>query len=156
MLAYQNFFLYEFYYSMKIKNLILSLTIIIPLISCSDKHGAVNEMSLEGQIVKTDSINEGSRPMWLLGDNLYARDAKFNLISGKIVKTEWEKSEIVFVAGHGHNEFGLMALTQDKNGTLYVLDRPFNGDRLVSFTKIRNTDSIASIKDQTQWGNMTY
>ncbi len=150
MLAYQNFFLYVFY-CMKIKNLILSLTIIMPLISCSDKHGAVNEMSLEGQIVKIDSMNEDSRPMWLLGDNLYARDAKFNLISGKISKIEWEKSENVFVAGHGHNEFGLMALTQDKNGTLYVLDRPFNGDKLVSFTKIKNTDSIAAIKDQIQW-----
>ena len=150
MLTYQNFFLYVFY-CMKIKNLILSLTIIMPLISCSDKHGAVNEMSLEGQIVKIDSMNEDSRPMWLLGDNLYARDAKFNLISGKISKIEWEKSENVFVAGHGHNEFGLMALTQDKKGTLYVLDRPFNGDKLVSLTKIRNTDSMVSIKSQTQW-----
>ena len=74
---------------MKIKNLILSLTIIMPLISCSDKNGAVNEVSLEGQIVKTDSVNEHSRPMWLMGDNLYARDSKFNLISGKITKTEW-------------------------------------------------------------------
>ena len=44
-----------------------------------------------------------------------------------------------------------MALSQDKNGTLYVLDRPWSGYKLLSLTKIPQADSIVTIKDQTRW-----
>ncbi len=136
---------------MKIKDIFLSLIIITLLFSCSDKSSEVNEVSLEGQIVKIDSVNMGVRPMWLLGDKLYARDNNFNICCGKLTKTEWQKADTVLVCGHGHNEFGCVFLSQYEDCSLYVLDRPFQGQRLASITKIRHTDSIATIKDQTKW-----
>lgn len=135
---------------MKIKKIFLSLIIISPLISCSDKNAELNVVPLDGQIVKIDSVNMAMRPMWLLGDKLYGKD-NFNLVSGKLTKTEWQKAEKILEAGHGHNEFGMVALSQDKDGTIYVLDRPFQGQKLLSLTKIQNSDSIAAIKDQTKW-----
>ena len=133
-----------------IRKIFLSLIIVSSLISCSDKNGALNEVSLNGQIIKIDSANMAMRPMWLLGEQLYGRD-NFSLVSGKLTNAEWQKAEKILVAGHGHNEFGLVALSQDKEGVLYVLDRPFQGPELLSLTKISDTDNIAAIKDHTKW-----
>lgn len=141
--------------SMKTKYLIIFLISVALFVSCSDKNGNVinvdvDEVSLEGQLVKID-VNEEKWPTWLLGDNIFARDYDFNLFCGKLTKTEWQTAEKVFTCGHGHNEFGLMALSQDKEGALYVIDRPIQGTKLISLTKIQNTDSIAAVKNQTKW-----
>lgn len=136
---------------MKNRYLFLSLIIITQLFACSDKNSVVNEVSLEGQLVKIDSANVGIWPAWMFGDNIYARDNESNLFSGKLTKTEWQKAEKVFVRGNGHNEFGFVTLSQDQNGALYVLNRPWSGPKLLSLTKISNTDSIAAVKDQTKW-----
>ena len=135
---------------MKTKYFIISLIAIISLFSCSDKNSMVTEVSLEGQLVKMD-INEDKWPMWLLGDNIYAKDHGFNLWRGKLKTTEWQKADTVFVCGHGHNEFGYMILSQDNYGALYVLDLPIDGDILVSLTKIQKPDNIDTVKDPTNW-----
>lgn len=135
---------------MKINNLLLSMVMIAPLFSCSDKNVAVNEVAIEGQMVNTKE-NEGKDVVWFFKDKIYARDTKFNIYSEKLTKTQWKKSEMIFVSGHGHNEFGHPILSQDNNGALYVLDRPFEGDKLLSLTKIPHTDSIAAIKNQSKW-----
>ena len=135
---------------MKTINLILFLISITSFFSCSDKNGVVNEVSLEGQMVKMDA-NEGKWPKWMFGDDIYARDHELNLWCGKLTKKEWQNADKVFVCGHGHNEFGLMILSQDNDGALYLLDRPFQGEKLVSLTKIRHTDNIANVKDPARW-----
>ncbi|WP_036914443.1 hypothetical protein [Prevotella sp. FD3004] len=135
---------------MKTKNLITILIGIASLFSCSNQNDAVNEVSLEGQLVKMD-INEDKWPKWMLGDYIYARDHDFNLHLGKLTKTEWQKTERVFVCGQGHNEFGLMALSQDNKGALYVLDLPVEGAKLFSLTIIRHPDNVATIKNPTNW-----
>ena len=80
----------------------------------------------------------------MIGDDIYARDHDFSLFSGKLTKSEWQKAEKVFMCGHGHNEFGLMTLSQDNDGALYVLDNPIEGGKLVSLTKILHADNIAN------------
>ena len=58
--------------------LFLCLIGLASFMSCSDKSGAEFEVSLEGQLVKTDA-NKGKWPKWMFGDNLYARDREWNV-----------------------------------------------------------------------------
>ena len=123
-------------------------------VSCSDKSSAEFEVSLEGQLVKTD-VNKGKWPKWMLGDDIYAVDHDWSVYSGKLTRTEWQKAEKVLVHGHGQNEFGDMVLSQDNDGSLYVIDHPFEDDMaslaLTSLTKIQKTDNIAAMKDPNNW-----
>ena len=139
---------------MKTKNLITILIGMASFFSCSDKSGAEFEVSLEGQLVKID-VNKGKWPKWMFGNNLYALDHDYSLWRGKLTKSEWQKTEKVFVHGHGQNEFGDMVLSQDDNGALYVLDHPFEDNMaslsLTSLTIIKHTDNISSIKDPKNW-----
>ncbi len=135
---------------MELKKIILSLIIITPFLSCSDKNGVVNEVALNAQIVKIDSLDKNRWPIYLFGDKLYAMD-NYDFYAGKLTEKEWVGTESVLVSGHGHNEFEYMALSQDNNRTLYVLNRPFKGDKLLSLTKISHSDSIDAIKDQAKW-----
>ena len=98
--------------------LFLCLIGLASFMSCSDKSGAEFEVSLEGQLVKTD-VNKGKWPKWMFGDNLYARDREWNVYAGKLTRTEWQKAEKVFACGHGLNEFGDMNLSQGGDGALY-------------------------------------
>ena len=140
--------------TMKTKNLIVLLISMASFFSCSDKSGVEFEVSLEGQLVKTD-VNKGKWPKWMFGDDIYALDNDWSLWCGKLTKSEWQKAEKVFVHGHGPNEFGDMVISQDDDGALYILDHPFE-DRmgsltLMSLTKIRKTDDIAAMKDPKNW-----
>ena len=134
--------------------LLLGLIGMASIMSCSDKSGAEFEVSLEGQLVKTD-MNKELWPKWMLGDDIYALDQNWSIYSGKLTRTEWQKAEKILVKGHGQNEFGVMVLSQDNDGVLYVLDHPFEGEKekmtLASLTKIKHTDNISSIKDPKNW-----
>lgn len=129
---------------------IILFPLVIALFSCSNKNGVVDEVSLQGQLVNTEA-NVGKWPKWMFGDNIYARDHDFSLHSGRLTETEWQKAERVFVCGHGHNEFGMMTLSQGHDGALYVLDHPIDGAKLVSLTKIQHPDDVATIKDPENW-----
>ena len=135
---------------MKTKYLIILLISVTLFSSCSDKKGNVTEVPLKGQFVKIDA-NKGKWPIWMFRDNIYARDYDFNLWRGELTKNEWKKADTIFVCGHGHNEFGLMTISQDNEGTLYVLNLPIDGGKLISLTKIQQADNIATIKDPTKW-----
>ena len=134
--------------------LLLCLIGMASIMSCSDKSGAEFEVSLKGQFVKTD-MNKGLWPKWMLGDNIYAIDHDRSIYSSKLTSTEWQKTEKVFVHGHGQNEFGDVVLSKDNVGALYVLDHPFEGDMgslaMTSLTIIKQTDNIAAIKDPSNW-----
>ena len=65
--------------------LFLCLIGLASFMSCSDKSGAEFEVSLEGQLVKTDA-NKGKWPKWMFGDNLYARDREWNVYAGKLTR----------------------------------------------------------------------
>ena len=135
---------------MKIKKKILLTIAVVSLYSCSDKYGTINEIFLNGQKVKTD-INEGKMPIWMFSDRIYARDTAYNICSGILTKTKWHKAEKILSSGHGHNEFGMIALAQDNMETLYVLDRPWEGSILLSLTKILHTDKSEKVKDPQYW-----
>lgn len=139
---------------MKAKNLIVLLIGMASFLSCSDRSGAEFEVSLEGQLVKTD-VNKGKWPKWMFGDDIYALDHDWSLWCGKLTKTEWQKAEKVLVHGHGQNEFGDMVISQDDNGALYIMDHPFEENMgslsLTSLTIIKYTDNIAAIKDPKNW-----
>ena len=134
--------------------LFLCLIGITSFVSCSDKSSAEFEVSLEGQLVKTD-VNKGKWPKWMLGDDIYAVDHDWSVYSGKLTRTEWQKAEKVLVHGHGQNEFGDMVLSKDDDGALYVIDHPFEGDMgslaMTSLTKIKQADNIAAMKDPNNW-----
>ena len=136
------------------KTIITILLALVTMAGCIDKSGVEFEVSLEGQLVKTD-VNKGKWPKWMLGDNIYALDNNRNLWLGKLIKKEWQKAEKVLVHGHGQNEFGDMVLSKDNDGALYVLDHPFEGDMgslaMTSLTKIKQADNIAAIKDPNSW-----
>ena len=136
------------------KSIIMMMITLAAMAGCSDKSGAEFEVSLEGQLVKTD-VNKGKWPKWMLGDNIYAIDHDMSIYSSKLTSTEWQKAEKVFVHGHGQNEFGDMVLSQDDDGALYVIDHPFEGDMgslaMTSLTKIKQADNIAAIKDPPFW-----
>ena len=136
------------------KSIIMMMITLAAMAGCSDKSGAEFEVSLEGQLVKTD-VNKGKWPKWMLGDNIYAIDHDMSIYSSKLTSTEWQKAEKVFVHGHGQNEFGDMVLSQDDDGALYVIDHPFEGDMgslaMTSLTKIKQADNIAAIKDPNNW-----
>jgi hypothetical protein len=139
---------------MKAKNLIVLLIGMASFLSCSDRSGAEFEVSLEGQLVKTD-VNKGKWPKWMFGDDIYALDHDWSLWCGKLTKTEWQKAEKVLVHGHGQNEFGDMVISQDDNGALYIMDHPFEENMgslsLTSLTIIKHTDNIDAIKDPKNW-----
>ena len=139
---------------MKTKTLIVILIGTASFFSCSDRSGAEFEVSLEGQLVKTD-VNKGKWPKWMFGDDIYALDNDWSLWCGKLTKSEWQKAEKLFVHGHGQNEFGDMVISQDNNGALYVLDHPFEDNMaslsLTSLTIIKHTDNISSIKNPKNW-----
>lgn len=130
--------------------LIIFIVCFITLSACSIKESAVNEINIEGQLVKTEK-NKGLWPKWLLGDNLYARDHDFNLWRGKLTEIEWQKADTAFLCGHGHNEFGYTILSEDNKGALYVLNLPLDGGNLLSLTKIQQADSITNLKVPTNW-----
>ena len=139
---------------MKKKSIIMMMITLAAMAGCSDKSGAEFEVSLEGQLVKTD-VNKGKWPKWMLGDNIYAIDHDRSIYSSKLTSTEWQKAEKVFVHGHGQNEFGDVVISKDNDGALYDLDHPFEGDMgslaMTSLTKIKQTDNIAAIKDPNNW-----
>ena len=139
---------------MKAKKLIVCLIGMLPFLSCSDKNSEEFEVFLEGQLVKTD-VNKGKWPKYMFDDNIYSIDNDWNFCVGKLTKTEWQKAEKVFTKGHGQNEFGLMCISQDKDGALYIMDHPFEGDMgnlsLLSLTKIQKTDNLAAMKDPKNW-----
>ena len=135
---------------MKSKSLIVFLISMISFFSCSDINDTVNEVSLKGHFIETN-LNEGIWPKWMFDDIIYGINHNFSLFSGKLTKKEWEKAEKVFVCGEGYNEFGLMTLSQDNDGALYILNHPFQREKLISLTKIPHTDNNATIKDSTKW-----
>ena len=134
--------------------LFLCLIGLTSFMSCSDKSSAEFEVSLEGQLVRTD-VNKGKWPKWMFGDNICSWDRDWNLYLSKLTRTEWQKAEKVLVHGHGQNEFGDMVLSQDDDGALYVIDHPFEGDKasflLTSLTKIKQTDNSTAIKNPNNW-----
>ena len=134
--------------------LFLCLIGLASFMSCSDKSSAEFEVSLEGQLVRTD-VNKGKWPKWMFGDDICSWDRDWNLYLSKLTRTEWQKAEKVLVHGHGQNEFGDMVLSQDNDGSLYIIDHPFEGDMgslaLTSLTKIQKTDNIATMKDPNNW-----
>ena len=139
---------------MKAKKLIVCLIGMLPFLSCSDKKSEEFEVFLEGQLVKTD-VNKGKWSQYMFDDNIYAVDNDGSIFAGRLTKTEWQKAEKVFTKGHGQNEFGLMCISQDKDGALYIMDHPFDGDMgnlsLLSLTKIQKTDDVAAMKDPNNW-----
>lgn len=137
---------------MKIRK-ILSLTFLaLCICSCSESKD-VDEVSLKGQLVKLDEGETGRYSIrYLFNDMMFVQNARsYDISVGKLSNTELQETDTVFVSGHGHNEFGYLALSQDIEGTLYILDRPFNGTKLISLTKIKNLYNSATIKDQTMW-----
>ena len=70
--------------------LFLCLIGMASFMSCSDKSSAEFEVSLEGQLVKTD-VNKGKWPKWMLGDNIYAIDHDRSIYSSKLTSTEWRR-----------------------------------------------------------------
>jgi len=139
---------------MKTKKLIVFLIGILPFFSCSEKNSVEFEVFLEGQLVKRD-VNKGIWPKYMFDDNIYALDNDWSFCVGKLTKTEWQKAKKVFTKGHGQNEFGIMCVSQDRNGALYILDHPFEDNMgslsLISLTKIQKTDDIAAMKDPNNW-----
>ena len=136
------------------KSIIMMMITLAAMAGCSDKSGAEFEVSLEGQLVKTD-VNKGKWPKWMFGDNIYAIDHDRSIYSSKLTSTEWQKAEKVLVHGHGQNEFGDVVLSKDNVEALYVIDHPFEGDMgslaMTSLTKIKQTDNIAAIKNPDNW-----
>ena len=134
--------------------LFLCLIGLASFMSCSDKSSAEFEVSLEGQLVRTD-VNKGKWPKWMFGDDICSWDRDWNLYLSKLTRTEWQKAEKVLVHGHGQNEFGDMVLSQDDDGALYVIDHPFEDDMasflLTSLTKIKQTENSTAIKDPNNW-----
>ena len=136
------------------KSIITMMLALVAVAGCIDKSGAEFEVSLEGQLVKTD-VNKGKWPKWMFGDDICSWDRDWNLYLSKLTRTEWQKAEKVLVHGHGQNEFGDMVLSQDDDGALYVIDHPFEDNMaslfLLSLTKIQKTDNIAAMKDPNNW-----
>ena len=135
--------------------LFLCLIGLTSFMSCSDKSSAEFEVSLKGQLVKTD-VNKGKWPKWMFGDNLYARDREWNVYAGKLTRTEWQKAEKVFSCGHGLNEFGDMNLSQGGDGALYGIDCYMEDNmvyrnKLIALTKIQHPDNLAAIKNPDNW-----
>lgn len=135
---------------MKKKYFVLVLACVTAFLSCHDNKHRINEVALNGQIVKTTN-NEGKWLKYLFRDNLYAVDLNFNFYSGELTKSEWKKSDTVFVCGHGHNEFGLITLSRDNDGALYMLDMPVEGAKLLSLTRILHPDNISIIRNPSNW-----
>lgn len=135
---------------MKSATLVIFIICILSFFSCSNNSEVINEVSLHGQLVNIDA-NEGKWPKWILGDDLYARDNELNLWCGKLTKKEWQNASKTFVCGHGHNEFGLMILSKGIEGSLYLLDRPFQGEKLMSLTKIHHTGKKTTVKIPEEW-----
>ena len=136
------------------KSIITMMLALVTMAGCVDKSSAEFEVSLEGQLVRTD-VNKGKWPKWMFGDEICSWDRDRNLYLSKLTRTEWQKAEKILVHGHGQNEFGDMVLSQDNDGVLYVLDHPLEGDMgslaLTSLTKIQKTDNIATMKDPNNW-----
>ena len=136
------------------KTIITMMLALVTMAGCVDKSSAEFEVSLEGQLVKTD-VNKGKWPKWMFGDDICSWDRNWNIYLSKLTRTEWQKAEKVLVHGHGQNEFGDMVLSQDDDGALYVLDHPFEDDMasflLTSLTKIKQTDNSTAIKDPNNW-----
>lgn len=144
----------KFGVSISMKKNIYILLLITLFFSCSE-YATVNEAFLTGHVVKIDSGNIANKPQWpmfLYGDVLYSLNMDFDYSAGKLTKNEWQKAENLLTSGHGHNEFGHMIISRDDAGTLFVLNRPRQGEsKLLSLTKIPHADSIAAVKDQTRW-----
>ena len=135
--------------------LFLCLIGLASFMSCSDKSSAEFEVSLEGQLVRTD-VNKGKWPKWMFGDDICSWDRDGNLYLSKLTRTEWQKAEKVLVHGHGQNEFGDMVLSQDDDGALYVIDCYMEDNmvyrnKLIALTKIQHPDNLAAIKNPDNW-----
>ena len=137
------------------KTIITMMLALVTMAGCVDKSSAEFEVSLEGQLVKID-VNKGKWPKWMFGDDICSWDRNGNLYLSKLTRTEWQKAEKVLVHGHGQNEFGDMVLSQDDDGTLYVIDCYMEDNmvyrnKLIALTKIQHPDNLAAIKNPDNW-----
>ena len=130
------------------KTWILFLMTILLLPCSGQSESVVNEYFLRGQEVRIDSGNKNMGPKHLFGDVLYAWDMNYH--GGKLTKNEWRRVEHLLVADE-HNELGLMVLSRDRNGDLFVLNRFWTGEKLHSLIKIPHADSIAAVMDKSKW-----
>ena len=139
---------------MRKKLIITMMLALITLTGCTSQTSVPFDVYLEGQLVNTDA-NKGLWSKWMFGDRIYALDHDLNVYSGKLTKSEWQKAEKILVQGHGENEFGDMVLSQGSDGTLYVVDHPFEGmmgeSSLVSLTKILHPDELGTTKAPARW-----
>ena len=139
---------------MRKKLIITMMLALITLTGCTNQTSAPFDVYLEGQSVNIDA-NKGLWPKWMFGDHIYALDQDWNVYSGKLTKSEWQKAEMILVKGHGENEFGDMELSQGADGTLYVIDHPYEGmlgeSTLISLTKILHPDKLGTVKASERW-----
>lgn len=135
---------------MKVNEITFLLVVIAFLVSCTVNNNTVDELFIKGQMVNINE-NEGKDITWVFGNRAYARDRKANVYSGELSVEKLMRYDRLFESGHGHNEFGMVALSQGYDGSLYILDRPFAGMKLLSLTKIKHVDEISCVKNQTEW-----
>lgn len=118
--------------------------------SCSEnKNVPICEENKFAQAVIVDPANKKIWPKFICGDILCAWSMDY--YGGKLTKNEWQKADSMFVAGHGHNEFGMILLSQDNSGSLYLLNLPMMGDKLVSLTRIPHANSLMEIRNEDNW-----
>ena len=136
--------------NMKVNEITFLLVVIAFLVSCTVNNNTVDELFIKGQMVNINE-NEGKDITCVFGNRAYARDRKANVYSGELSVEKLMRYDRLFESGHGHNEFGMVALSQGYDGSLYILDRPFAGMKLLSLTKIKHVDEISCVKNQTEW-----
>lgn len=113
----------------------------------------VSEVSINGSLVKTDSINVDKMPLLLSGNLLVSLDYMRGkaYFGGMLSKNELTQSEILAEVGHGRNEFQQLAFAKGENNSLYLLNYPFTCNGLESITYVPKADSIRHVKDTSKW-----
>lgn len=111
------------------------------------------EYNLKGIRVKNDSVYGGFSPM-MLHDNLliskvFSRQVLcvVNELNDGYLRGKKE----LFNIGNGRNEFHKVAVADGSDSSLYVLDYPNTGNKLLSLTKIESAIGIDSLDITNKW-----
>jgi len=143
----------KFQFYMTKKNITTTL-LFVALYSCSPHHQeTVPVETLEGRMVVLDSAYYGMKATQLCGNLLFtwSKSPEETCCIGVLSRDSLTNYQGGFCRGHGHNEFQEVVVGQGKDSCIYIVALPSTYNRILSLTKIDETESIETLKNAEVW-----
>lgn len=133
------------------------LVLFMTVVSCTERvvqvAPIVNNVDIRGEHVDIMSSDATKYTRWIVGNYAISEDAmgKRCYYGGVIDNNKIGQFDTLFTVGHGHNEFDRIMLGNGQGNTLFLLNQPLCGNKLLSLTKIDASDRFADVQNKNNW-----